>query len=379
MGWTLADIRTKVRNVTGSPSPDQISDADLNTYINNYYVFTMPFELKEQITNQFLRFKTTPGINVYSFPGGFFTDQPGAYADGFPLIFYQDPDIFFQDWPQQFAVNNIATGDGSTSNFSGGLQNPPVIIGSLFIAADDPDGNQQVVSDNGNIIDQNLAIGTGATNYSGTLTVFPIVPGSFVVTDGLETFTDNSAGILTGNLGGTGTIAYTTGVWNVTFNTAVSVGVVISGVYETTAANGILSGDGAGTINYLTGAYNVTFDNPPAQTAVVYAKYQGYAANRPQGVLFFNNEFTFMPVPDQAYQIQMQGYIKPLQLVNDNDTPLQEEWGAVIAYGASLEIFNDRGDEESYNSYFPIFKRYENVALGRTIQQLTAEQSVPRF
>lgn len=298
MGWTLQQIRNKVRNVTGSPSTDQISDADIDEYINNYYVFTMPFELKEQITNQFLSFKTTPGVNVYAFPGGYFTDQPGAYADGFPLIFYQDPDIFYQDWPLQYAVNNIATGNGVTSNFSGGLQNPPLVIGSLFFASDDPDGTQQVISDNG---------------------------------------------------------------------------------------DGTLSGDGAGTINYLTGAYNITFTNPPASTAIIYAKYIGYTGNRPQGVLFFNNEFTFMPVPDQAYQIQMQGYIKPLVLADTNvpnvstNLPLQEEWGPLIAYGAALEIFNDRGDEESYNSYMPVFKRYENVALGRTIQQLTAEQSVPRF
>lgn len=292
MAWTLSDIRTKVRNVTGSPSTDQISDSSLNTYINNYYVLTMPFELKEQITNQFLSFKTTPGVNVYSFPGGYFTDQPGAYADGFPLVFYQDPDVFYQDWPQQFAVDNIATGDGVTFGFSGGLQNPPIIIGTVFFAADNPDGTQQVITDNG---------------------------------------------------------------------------------------NGTLSGDGTGTINYLTGAYSINFNVAPDSTAVIYAKYQGYSGNRPQGVLFFNNQFTFMPVPDQAYQIQMQGYIKPVSLTNDTDTPLQEEWGQLIAYGASLDIFSDRGDEDNYQRYYPIFKRFENVALGRTIQQLTAEQGVPRF
>lgn len=292
MGWTLADIRTKVRAVTGRPSADQISDADLDNYINNYYVFTMPFELKEQITDQFLKFKTTPGVDIYSFPGGYFTDSPGAYADGFPLIFYQDVDIFYQDWPQQYAVDNLATGDGTTSAFSGGLQNPPVIIGTLFITADDPTGTQQVVQDQG---------------------------------------------------------------------------------------DGTLTGDGTGTVNYLTGAYTVTFNTAPASSANIYAKYQGYSANRPQGVLFFNNEFTLRPVPDQAYQIQMQGYIKPTSLTDDTDTPLQEEWGPLIAYGASLEVFEDSGDTENFDRYFPVFKRFENVALGRTVQQLTEQQSVPRF
>lgn len=291
-GWTLSDIREKVRKVTGRPSQDQMTDSQVDDYINNYYVFTMPFELKEQITNQFLKFKTTPGTDVYAFPGGYFTDQPGAYADGFPMIFYQDPDIFFQDWPQQYAVDNIATGDGVTTAFSGGLQNPPIIIGTLFITADDPTGTQQLVQDQG---------------------------------------------------------------------------------------DGTLTGDGVGTINYLTGAYTVTFTAAPASTAVIYAKYQGYASNRPQGVLFFNNEFTLRPVPDQAYQILMQGYIKPTTLSTDSDTPLQMEWGPLIAYGASLEIFEDSGDTENFDRYFPVFKRFENVALGRTIQQLTSEQSVPRF
>lgn len=292
MTWNLAAIRQKVRNVTGRPSSDQMTDAAINTYIQDYYVYTFPFELKQQITDQFLKFTTTPGVDVYSFPGGYFTDSPGAYADGFPLVFYQDPDIFYQDWPQQVAVDNIATGDGVTSTFTGGLQNPPIIVGSVIFASDDSTGFQQLLTDTG----------------SGTLT-----------------------------------------------------------------------GDGSGTINYLTGAYSITFNSAPASSAVIYAKYQGYVGNRPQGVLFFNNQFTMRPVPDQAYMIQMQGYIQPQNLTLDTDVPLQNEWGPLIAYGASLEIFADTGDTENIARYEPIFKRFENVALGRTVQQLTEQQSVPRF
>lgn len=287
MAWTLEDIRQKVRDVTGSPAQDQLSDNAVNTYINDYYVFTMPHELKVQIQNNFLDFKTTPGTDVYSFPGGYFTDQPGAYADGFPLIFYQDPDIFYQDWPQQYAVDNIATGDGVTVLFTGGLQNPPIIIGTLFIS------------------------------------------------DGTQTVQDQGDGTLTG--------------------------------------------DGTGTINYTTGAYSVSFNVAPAASLTIYAKYQGYSGNRPQGVLFFNNQFTMRPVPDQTYQIRMQGYVVPTLLVNNSDTPTQEEWGPLIAYGAALEIFADRGDEQNYQETMGKLKRYENVALSRTIQQYTAEQSVPRF
>lgn len=293
MTWTLADMEATFRAVTGSPSQDQIATGSptltgsVYWYLNNYYVYKMPHELKEQIENEFLDFKTVVGQDVYSFPNGYFTGDPGAYADGFPLVFYQDKDIFYQDWPQQYAVDNLFTGNGSTSNFVGGLQNPPIIIGTCF------------------------------------------------VTDGVQVLQD--------------------------------------------AGNGTFTGDGTGTINYVTGAINVTFSSPPPTSATIYAKYQGYAANRPQGCLFFENEFTLRPVPDQVYQIRLQGFIIPTTLTNSTDTPLQAEWGPLIAYGAALDLFADRGDTDNYDRYFGVFKRYENIALSRTIQQYTSEQSVPRF
>lgn len=74
------------------------------------------------------------------------------------------------------------------------------------------------------------AIGSsGSTNYTGTLafkaggdrrTCFGVV-----FTDGTETFSDNYDGTLTGDAGGTGTINYMTGDYNVTFN-AVTTGAV---------------------------------------------------------------------------------------------------------------------------------------------------------
>lgn len=380
MVWDLTAIQTKIRNVTGSPSTDQLSNTDINTYINNYYVYTMPFELKEQIQLDFLDFFVYPGVNTYDFTnvgGLFLTDQPGAYADGFPLIFYQDPDIFYQDFPQQFATDMLFSGDGVTTTFSGGLQNPPVIIGTTYIT----DGIQILtdIDKQSTTTTQTIATGTAVTNYTGTLNFFPILPGSLSITDGVETFADNAAGLLTGSAGGTGTINYLTGVWNITFNTAVATGTAIVATYTIADGLGILSGSGTGTLNYATGAYNIDFNDPPLNNAAIYAKYQGYQANRPQGVLFFQNQFTFQPVPDQVYQIRMQGYINPLALLQNADTPTLQEWGPLIAYGASLDIFADRGDLENYNRYYPILKRYENVALARSVQQMQAEQSVERF
>lgn len=70
-----------------------------------------------------------------------------------------------------------------------------------------------------------LGTGTGGTLlFSGTIDEAPVRVGSVVVTDGVETFTDNSDGTLTGSAGGTGTVNYWTGAISVTFFAAPALG-----------------------------------------------------------------------------------------------------------------------------------------------------------
>jgi hypothetical protein len=295
-GWTLENINSKVRAITGMPSTDQMTDAQVNAYINNYLLYVMPHELKVQIANQNILFTTTPGVNTYVFPASFVTDSPGAYADGFPLIFYEDPDIFYQDWPIQYAVENVAA--GGLAIYGGTVQNPPIIVGTFFI------------------------------------------------TDGIQVEQDKLV--------------------------VPPVGYPVGKLYDQTT-HAV-----TGTINYVTGVFTVTFPVVTSALNTIYTKYQSYSPNRPQGILFYNNQFTFMPVPDQAYQIQLQGFIQPLQL-GAGSIPLQQEWGPLIAFGAAVDIFGDRGDTDNINKYEPMLKRYENIALGRTVQQFTPMQGVPRF
>lgn len=286
--WALEDIIVKVRNITGSPSTDQLSEQAIVDYINRYYALTMPFEMKEQINQQALNFTTTANQDVYPVLAGFSTDEPMAYANGFPLVFYQDRDVFFQDWPQQYTQDQVGNGNGVTTSFPGQTQ------------------------------------------------AFPIISGTYFITDGTQILSDPTG-------------------------------------------SGILTGNGTGTINYVTGVFTANFTNPPASTLVVYDNYQAYQPARPQGVLFYNNQFTFRPIPDQVYQITMQGFITQVQLTASNIAPLLSEWGELLAIGAALDIFLDRGDLAAYNTYYPILKRYENVALGRYIEQLQNSQSIPRF
>jgi hypothetical protein len=376
--WDLTQIIAKVRQLTGTPSTAQLSDATIIDYINTYYVYTMPFELKEQINLQPYNFTTKANVDVYPVLAAFQTDEPMAYANGFPLVFYQDRDIFYQDWPQQYTQDQVATSTGTVGPYTGSTQASPVIRGTYFIT----DGTQVISDSDAPITDELISSGTGGTAYNGILDNFPIQPKSLQITDSVETFSDNGLGVLNGSLGGTGTIVYTTGVWTATFNSAVTPGRDILADYAPLAGTGFLGGNGSGTINYLTGAFSATFNTAVTTGTLIYDNYQAYQPARPQGVLFYNNEFTFRPIPDQVYQITMQGFITQIALdavANPNQLPLQTEWGQLIAYGASLDIFADRSDLGAYNNFFPLFKRYENVALGRYVEQFENAQSVPRF
>lgn len=75
-----------------------------------------------------------------------------------------------------------------------------------------------------------LAVGNGGSIYSGTLATFPIRVGSMEVvtttSGGIERFTDDGMGVLTGSLGSTGTINYINGNWTLNFTPRTVAGAV---------------------------------------------------------------------------------------------------------------------------------------------------------
>jgi len=90
-----------------------------------------------------------------------------------------------------------------------------------------------------------------------------VVPGSVVVTDGTETFSDNGDGTLTGNDSGTGTVNYGTGAVAVTFTTAPIVG---TGNVTCDADEGELLCTVSGTPTYTMSFLKWPYVNPSSLT-----------------------------------------------------------------------------------------------------------------
>jgi len=68
-----------------------------------------------------------------------------------------------------------------------------------------------------------------------------------------------------------------------------------------------------------------------------------------------------------------------LNPANPAGKPTLEEWGQCIAYGASFDIFMDRGDQVAASNISSVLKRFETVALGRTLQQYLNMRTRPTF
>jgi hypothetical protein len=312
---TLAAIQQKVRRLTRTPSQSQLSDDDLNNYINTFVVYDFPehlrtFQLRmpfnfycEPFQDVYVTNTSIPNTDpLYNFQNKYIAVHPPVYIGGYQGMFTQSREQFFGIYP---FVNSIVSlglvGDGVTTAFSGSVQNL-----------------------NGTIILQGNLLFSSINSSNQGLALVDIANTPF-----------NGTGIL-----------------------------VVPG---TTAS--------LGTINYITGAFSFTFPSAPASGAPINSQAFIYQPAIPVAMLYYNNQFTLRPVPDQPYQINFEVDARPTYLMSTSSQPQLEEQWQYIAYGAAKKIFEDRMDMDSVALIMPEFKTQERLCLRRTIVQNTNQRT----
>jgi hypothetical protein len=125
----------------------------------------------------------------------------------------------------------IDNGDGTLTGTLGGAGTINYVTGAYVIAFETAPGLHVSITASYSISNSHLSYqdylgtGNGGSTYFGTLQTVPIVPGTFNPFNGVESFTDNGLGVLTGSLGGNGVIDYTTGAYSIDFNSGFAAGV----------------------------------------------------------------------------------------------------------------------------------------------------------
>lgn len=99
-------------------------------------------------------------------------------------------------------------------------------------------------------------------------------------------------------------------------------------------------------------------------------KYQSAPLDRPRWLLVKDRYLTLSPTPDADYIVEVQGMEKPEPLpYTDNLDHIPQEFCDLIVYGSALKIFSLL-DMNGYQKIYPVYKRYEAIAMSKTYQQL---------
>jgi hypothetical protein len=94
-----------------------------------------------------------------------------------------------------------------------------------------------------------------------------------------------------------------------------------------------------------------------------------YQTGRPYNILFWNNEITIRPVPDNIYLIEVEAFQTPSQFLQTTDLPILNQWAQYIGYGTAMEILRQRQDMEGVENLREGFMRQEGLVLERQAVQ----------
>jgi len=337
----LQAIQTKVRRLTRSPSTAQLSDTDLNNYINTFVVYDFPEHLRTFNLRQPFTFVCNPYQDVYptdtasfvgvttnplyNFQNLYLTVHEPLYIAGFQSLYSQSREQFFGIYPNVNSISSIGvTGDGVSTRFTGV------------------------------IINQGATLAPGQTQTGATFLQNNVLFSSVDVNNnGLALIDAPVVSTVTGNPTTTGNL-------------------YIPGSLPATPPTVVTPNN---TINYVTGEFTITFPAAPGVGQAINSQTVPEVVARPQAMLFYNDQFTLRPVPDQPYRINFDVYIRPAELSLVNPIPELEEYWQYIAYGAAKKIFEDRMDIDSVALIMPEFKAQEALVNRRSIVQYTNERT----
>jgi len=341
---TLSDAIAKTRRLTGSNNSFQITDSQIVTYMNSFYSYDLPAKFRSLKLKDLYTFTTNVGQETYPFNSELYTtvDMP-CYCAKRELKLYNDPWNFYGvnfNWQSQ---NNFAIGNGTTGPYTGqtisfplvaSVNNDPGPFGdpSLYF----PQSRVQNILITANVIGPN---GVGET----------------------QCVTDDGQGNLIQ-----------------IFQTSNSTNQEYGWTYYRKYASSTPDVAGAATINYATGAITgLTFNTSIPQGTPIQIQYNPKKLSMPLAIMFYQNQFTLAPVPDQGYTIELTCYRQPIKALLAQDktgNPELSEWWEILAVGAAKKIFEDRLDSDGIVFIDKMLKERYDIIETRTYASIGQRQ-----
>lgn len=174
---TLVAIRQKVRRLTRNPSTAQISDAQIDEYVNTFISYDFPEHLRLFSLRTTLTFYTKPNIDTYetsavatdplfNFKDKYTSIHDPVFVAGIRSLLTQSREQFYSIYPNARGISSIGTGDGVSTAFGGTLTNIPVLRSNVLFSAVDINGNGLAVRDDGaGLLVGDIGAGPNVINY----------------------------------------------------------------------------------------------------------------------------------------------------------------------------------------------------------------------
>jgi hypothetical protein len=364
--WDLNRLRYTIRKITGKYDIVQLPDssfgeinlsnpAGIDDYINDFYLYDMPEQLRTLRLKDFYKFVTLPNVGTYSIPQNILSVEPPIYIDNYQFAWYQSPDIFYRIWPELNFINrNLFSPNGSLNTFTFFLTQTPVQQGTVVIG----------LNPNQNIVPSQSPVLENFTDRDYPVPLDLPTQQFFV-----------NPGLLLSNL--------YTGDINLPYN---QWGVI----------------PGTGSINYLSGQVILNYINTPPAGINTSCHYHPYVASRPRDIMMYQQQLFLRPIPNDSYSVKLMSYQMPTTVIssatnainipavdqsgniqgftnsnsNSNSTnlPMWNEWWQLIAYGAALKIFIEDGDHEEHDKYLIHFEKQKLLAQRKELKQLANQR-----
>lgn len=349
---TLANAVTKTRKLTASSNAFQVTDSYIVQQMHSFYSYDLPAKFRSLKLKDLYTFTTNVGQTVYPFNSELYitVDQP-CYCAKRELRFFTDPWQFYgvnYNW-QQFT--NFATGDGTTGPYSGFTTAAP-LIGS-------------VNNDPGPLFTDSLG------NKRGSNLFFPqsrvqnvLITANAFTADGVgitQNVTDDGSGNLI-QIFSTADLPNNLPTQEYGYQ-----------LYRQYASSTPTTPGGA-TINYQTGEITgLMFAQAIPAGTPINIQYNPKLFSIPLSIMFFQNQFTLAPTPDQGYTIELTCYRQPIQALLAADmagNPELSEWWEILAVGASKKIFEERLDSDGVLYIDKMLKERYDIIETRTYAQI---------
>ena len=158
---TLEKIKIKIRRITRNASSAQLSDSEIENYVNTFILYDMPANIKLDSLTEVITFFTVPNVDtydtnttdtdhpLYNFKNKYTNVREPVYIAGIRASYYQSVEEFHNIYPASNGKVSIGTGDGLITNFTGTLSDAPVLPSQVTVSSKDTVGNALLAYDDG--------------------------------------------------------------------------------------------------------------------------------------------------------------------------------------------------------------------------------------